>query len=222
MGLDPSSCYLTGELETVATGLGDQDILGAVLLLHDADGDPYACATVQPDIGRTPLYASRFVPYYTYDTTAYGGALRVAGTVGPMITQAVGVSSSAFKLRGMPAQSFAYDLTGVDPACAAGPTSAPNSCGIHVHEGTSCEVDALGHYYTPAAAPDPWLYVAYTSTADGRAAGAVTGVASGYPSSKLVGRTVLIHDRSGARVACALLTEGTHPQCGRWREGRPP
>ena len=69
-----------------------------------------------------------------------------------------------------------YDLEGVDSLCNRGPDSsiselqppgtvplqpatpctqpatlrAPgNSCGIHIHKGTSCTSDALGHLYNP-------------------------------------------------------------------------
>jgi hypothetical protein len=209
---DPASCYLTGELETVATGLTADEIVGKVFILHDVQGVPYACATVAPDIGRAPLYATGFVPYYNYDTAAEG-ALSVSGVVSPVVTQAVGVSNSAVVLKGMPAQSFSYELSGVDPACADGATDAPNSCGIHVHAGTSCDTDALGHYYAPAAGSDPWVNVVYTTTPDGKATGTVTGVLTGYPAAEMVGHAVLIHDRTGARVACAILAEGTPADC---------
>lgn len=155
---DPSSCYLTGELESVKTHLRLEEVTGKVLILHDHEGTPYACATVEHDIGRAPLRASGWVPYHTYDPTA-PGALNVSGTVSPMISQAIGATNSSVKLKGMPAQSFAYNLTGVDPACADGPTAEPNSCGIHVHEATSCDTDGRDHFYAPAAGTDPWLHV---------------------------------------------------------------
>ena len=46
-------------------------------------------------------------------------------------------------------QSFYYSLTGVDPACSSGAGTAGNSCGIHIHSGTSCTSDAGGHLYNP-------------------------------------------------------------------------
>jgi hypothetical protein len=58
-------------------------MLGRVLIVHDADGEPYGCATIEPDVGRTPLYTTSFVPYLNYE-----GPLHVSGTVSPLITQA--------------------------------------------------------------------------------------------------------------------------------------
>jgi hypothetical protein len=205
---DPSSCYLTGEFETAATMLSMEDVAGKVFVLHDSNGTPYACATIKPDIGRMPLYAAGFVPYYDYT-----GSLMVSGMLSPVVTQAVGLTNSDAMLKGMPAQSFTYSLMGADPACADGATEEPNSCGIHIHAGMSCESDGMAHYYSPVAVSDPWVSVTYTAMADGSAAGTIVGVATGYPASELIGHAVVIHDRTGARVACALLAEGMPPMC---------
>ena len=71
-------------------------------------------------------------------------------------------------------QSFSYALTGVDTDCASGGnTSIKNSCGIHIHVGTSCAGNTGAHYYTGAVTTDPWLYVSYTSTGSGTTAGRV-------------------------------------------------
>ena len=96
------------------------------------------------------LVAKDFVPYFDYT-----GVNVVYGTVGPVKT--VGTT-----------QSFAYHLSGVDPACASGPGAAPNSCGIHIHAGKSCASDAGGHFFL-SATTDPWANVAYTAEAHDRA-----------------------------------------------------
>jgi len=136
------------------------------------------------------LTAGSFVPYYSY-----AGNLAVAGSVGPMTT--AGTS-----------QSFAYSIVGADPACADGrDPSTGNSCGIHIHAGTTCADDALGHYYTGVVTADPWVTVAYTSDAEGVAIGSLT-VNTGGSSLEVEGRAMIIHAYDGSRIACALLGTG--------------
>jgi hypothetical protein len=209
---DPASCYLTGEFEMAETMLTLEDVTGKVFVIHDSTGIPYACATVQPDIGRAPLSASMFTPYYNYDAEAEG-ALMVMGMISPVVTQPLGLTDPEAVLGGMPAQSFSYDLTGVDPACADGPSDAAYSCGIHIHEGMSCDESAGGLYYSPVTGEDPWLPIIYNATSDGNATGVVLGVATGYPASMIVGHAMVVHDRAGTPVACALLSEGMPMEC---------
>ena len=74
------------------------------------------------------LTATDFVPYYNYE-----GDLAVAGTV---TVTTDGTS-----------QTLAYSLTGTEFDCAGGANSSlANSCGVHIHSGTSCEGDAGGHF----------------------------------------------------------------------------
>ena len=60
------------------------------------------------------------------------------------------------------AVTFTYYSLEADPRCAAGANnSVTNSCGIHFHEGTSCEEASLvgGHFYNATQlAEDPWTY----------------------------------------------------------------
>ena len=141
-------------------------------------------------LGQT-LTAAGFVPYL-----GYNGTLAVMGTIGPMTTEGTN-------------QTFEYILTGVDSACFGGANlSAANSCGIHIHVGTSCSSNAGMHYFTGAVTTDPWTAIAYTAVAD-----AVTGTQTsgtytlntGAGSGDIAGRSVIIHDYVGGRIACALL-----------------
>lgn len=100
-------------------------------------------------------------------------------------------------------QSFAYSLEDVDPACANGAGPAGNSCGIHIHAGTTCADNALGHYYSGIITSDPWTAVAYTSIS-GSTAGVLT-VSTGGTAADVVGRAMIIHDFNGGRIACATL-----------------
>ena len=141
-------------------------------------------------LGQT-LTAAGFVPYL-----GYNGTLAVIGTIGPMTT--VGTN-----------QTFEYILTGVDPACYGGANlSAVNSCGVHIHVGTNCSSSAGGHYFTGAVTTDPWTAIAYTSTS-GTTQGTYT-VKTGGTSYDVQGRTVIIHNYVGGRIACAVLSNGVN------------
>eukprot|EP00967_Tisochrysis_lutea_P068753 scaffold90175_cov37-Tisochrysis_lutea.AAC.1 len=87
-----------------------------------------------------------------------------------------------------------------------GPSEAANSCGVHIHAGMSCMEDAMGHYYSPVVGSDPWRTIVYSSDADGMASGVITGIPTGLPASEIVGHSMIIHDRAGTRVACAILS----------------
>merc|ERR1712137_888376 len=100
-----------------------------------------------------PLVASGFVPYYSYT-----GNLAATGRVGPVVTMGV-------------TQTFSYSLANVDTLCSAGAGSAANSCGIHIHTGTTCTDNAFGHYFTGTVTADPWTVIAYTSLPDGTTSG---------------------------------------------------
>jgi len=134
------------------------------------------------------LTAGGFVRYYSYT-----GAVQVGGSVGPMTTAGT-------------TQTFSYALSGVDPACASGPGTAANSCGVHIHAGTTCAENALGHYYSGFVQADPWAsnYTTYATNAAGGASGSLS-VNTGGVQADVTGRAVIVHGYEGQRVACALL-----------------
>ena len=141
--------------------------------------------------GADPSCAPPFVPYYSY-----GGSLAVSGMVSPVITEGT-------------TQVFSYAITGADPACASGSDPAiPNSCGVHIHAGTSCSADALGHYYTGAVTTDPWTDVYYTVDGLGTASATVS-VDTGSSASVMGRRVLIFHAYDGSRIACTLV--GTDP-----------
>ena len=138
------------------------------------------------------MTAAGFVPYYSYS-----GALAVSGTVGAMTTSGT-------------TQTFYYSLSGADPACASGAGTAGNSCGIHIHSGTTCAGDAGGHYYNEETiTDDPWASIRYggKGTVSGTADGVVS-VDTGLQLSELAGHAFIVHGWYGERVACALLAAG--------------
>jgi len=175
----------TGSI-SVTTGATASDIMGKALIIHSSTGDRIACARLAPVVAAQPLEAGMFAKYYNY-----AGGLAVTGSVKPVVTDGV-------------TQTFAYSLAGVDAACANGAGSAANSCGVHIHAGKTCTADAGGHYYTGTVTSDPWTSIAYTAASDGTSVGVVE-VTTGGTGVDVEGRAMVIHDYSGARVACALL-----------------
>merc|ERR1712039_988382 len=106
-------------------------------------------------------------------------------------------------------QVLFFDLTMVDPKCdnVTDVTGVANACGIHIHEGTSCET-AGGHYWSKNfTEEDPWATIRYTVSSSGAntAAGQNVRVATGLPLSDMEGRAVVVHDVAGNRTACSLL-----------------
>merc|ERR1740123_2511915 len=99
-------------------------------------------------------------------------------------------------------------FSGVDDKCDGTQTGEGNKCGIHIHAGTECE-DAKGHFYDKETlSADPWTPITY-KTLEG------TSVQTAQVDNKLVtmntklgesnGRVFVVHDSTGARVACAKL-----------------
>jgi len=107
-----------------------------------------------------------------------------------------------------------FDLLHVDGGCKQ-PSSAPNSCGIHIHAGTSCQ-DAPkvgGHYFNKNFIKvDPWATATYggKSVVDNffradHAEGTTRTIGDGFTYDQTIGHALVIHDRSGARVTCAII-----------------
>ena len=107
---------------------------------------PWAVLLLLPAALAQTLTATNFVPYYNYE-----GLLAVAGT------GTVTCSGTTHTLD--------YDLTSVEAQCAGSADSeAANSCGIHVHEGTTCDEEAGSHYYEDDEASDPWASITYAGS----------------------------------------------------------
>lgn len=143
--------------------------------------------------------ATSFVKYFDY-----AGSLAVKGSV------------RATELDGRIHQMW-YDLEGVDGGCDGGPdTSVKNSCGIHIHMGTSCTEDALGHLYHPVIGleGDPWGVGVYEATSF-TSAGVFTAKSwftvpnTGLSTADIMGKTVIVHGKDGGRIACAILRAPT-------------
>merc|ERR1719210_461873 len=94
-------------------------------------------------------------------------------------------------------------LTGVDSACSGGVSGQANSCGAHIHKGTSCELHSLvgGHYY--GGQSDPWAAGFYGDGSETKT------LDWGLDGSAALGRVFIVHDYAGGRVACAVIKPDT-------------
>jgi hypothetical protein len=88
-----------------------------------------------------------------------------------------------------------------------------NGCGIHFHTGTTCATAAEvgGHYYGNGVTVDPWTgknggSYTYSSTNKGLSHFSTT---YGSDLKNSVGRTVVMHNELGGRIACGFLTESS-------------
>jgi len=96
---------------------------------------------------------------------------------------------------------FCYDLSGLEDSVEGG---------IHIHSGTTCENhnEVMGHYWNPNFVEDLWFPAEgaiYSSDSNGNA-NACFALSNGYSKSENVDHAVVVHDSSGGRVGCGLLT----------------
>jgi len=108
--------------------------------------------------------------------------------------------------------SLLYDLHGAEIGC--------DTCGIHIHSGTTCEDAALvgGHYWDDhnGLTADPWTTdngSFYTTDSTGQGSGHFD-LNAGYDAQENIGHAVVIHDKTGARYGCGVLLTSTSPPFG--------
>jgi len=169
---------------TVSTGLPLESSEGRVFVVHDSSGAKVACAKLKAPTTQQTLRVGAFDTYPGYE-----GDLTVTGVV-----DILQVGDSA--------QYLQYALVGADPECTSYEAFEGNACGIHIHVGTIC-ADAGGHYYSGES--DPWVDIRYVAPGF---VGVTFSIATML--SDVAGRTVVVHDHDGARIACGVI-EGPEP-----------
>jgi len=117
-------------------------------------------------------------------------------------------------------------LTGLMANMASPVSSVPNSDGYHIHTDSSCENGAAaGTHYYPGRTIDPWASVTWASGDSGVATFSVTmSDFSLRGVNPVAGRAFVIHDMTGARVACGLIgtadsAEGSSAEVSGWGMG---
>ena len=188
---------------TVTTGATESQLTGKSMIVHNYAGNRIACAILGTGAATDTVFeASAFVPYFDYT-----GTLAVAGEISSIASQGT-------------TQTFSIALFGVDTRCVPGPGTAANSCGVHIHP--TCTANAGGHYYTGAVTTDPWTNINY---ATGQAAatpangGTMVGtysVNTGATSAQIAGKSFLVHDYDGNRIACGIIGQTDTSACSSW------
>jgi len=144
---------------------------------------------------KSTLSVMSFQPYYNYE-----GGLYVQGSL-------------SIKVKGKK-MSMSWDISGADANC--GYVDYPNGkisndCGIHIHVGTSCTEDAGGHYWIGGS--DPWQKIHYDVSKSYQPGGVGTlgrsidsaSINAGLTDMDALGHAVIVHDITGARIACGIL-----------------
>lgn len=168
----------------VATGLDAGEVLGRAMVIHDATGARIACGIIQ--LANVPFF--RRYPGYI------GGSGYAA--TGVMSVQANGTT-----------QSLSWVFVSVDKRCT-GTCTATNCCGVHIHTGMDCTDSSTigGHFYdSTALTTDPWLTVTYDASTMPSVMKDVV-VETGKTASEIEGRTMVIHDYDGERLACGTIS----------------
>merc|ERR1711966_122979 len=83
------------------------------------------------------------------------------------------------------------------------------SGGTHIHSGTTCGHQDLvgGHFWTPSTDADPWnANTVWTKANMSDSASGFFDVDSGYDLSGNDGHTFVVHDPSGTKVKCGVLS----------------
>merc|ERR1712137_1511973 len=90
-------------------------------------------------------YGLKLGPY-----PGYTGKLKVEGNVNAYLSK----TGNAY---------VTYEMKGLEDACKTTPEGVANACGIHIHEGKTCDDASAvgGHYY--ATDSDPWGVLGYNS-----------------------------------------------------------
>jgi len=181
-----SSCgYATIDISLAGFSLnGSNAVSGRAFVVHDSSGARVACGLIQV---RPALFVD--VAQYAGLSTGIAGTMAVVQHSNDPSVQLVGT------------------LTGLAPNSSAA-TGVANSDGYHVHENPTCSSGAAaGGHYTAGMGPDPWSNVSWQS--DGRGAAQLRMVMNNFSlagMNAVDGRAMVIHDGTGARAACGLIS----------------
>lgn len=86
-----------------------------------------------------------------------------------------------------------------------------SSGGIHVHTGSSCEAHELvgGHYFGHIDSGDPYSATVYHTDFEGVAyVSESNNFIATQDINEVIGRTVVLDDSSGSRIACGVIRDG--------------
>jgi len=178
-------------------GVDPDTVANRAVVVHNYEGDRVACALLYPTGGHGTI--AKYVGSASDNT--------IAGTL-----------------------SYSYDnnflvvhgvVAGVEYPQTAD-ANTPNSMGIHVHSGRSCEDsdgdgaigdDVGGHYY--GGDQDPWKSVSYETLRGDNGAATFTVVMDkeslGLNPSSIANRAFVVHNQAGGRIGCSVLESEVQP-----------
>jgi hypothetical protein len=171
-------------LTNVKAGKSLSDVQGRAMVVHDHTGGRVGCGLIEAGMLEAARKTISFQPY-----PGYTGVLKVEG--------------EALVWSLLKTAWVQFSIAGVEEECTQTPEGVANACGIHIHEGKTCE-DATqvgGHFYDSSIASDPWASQVYLAR-DGGATGLFP---TKIGTDDVAGRTLVVHDKTGARVACGLI-----------------
>jgi len=161
---------------------GSSDMMDKPVVVYDSKDEVIGCGILGAEIKTEQLLAEMGA------YPDYAGNL----TVGGMIKVEFNRDDSFL---------FSYDLEGLEENCTG--------CGIHIHEGTSCDTPELvmGHGWNSIAVQDLWTPVGggiYNSNEDGDAKSEFY-LYNGFNYYENHGHAAVLHGQDGTRIACGLL-----------------
>merc|ERR1719384_940317 len=162
------------------------------------------------DCDLAPLDADEWVPTVTCPEAScglfvesfqkypgYAGDLNVQGWV---TIESIPGSQTTAK------QVLRWSLTGLDSRCSVGAgDNVKNGCGIHIHSGTNCQENIGGHFFSDSLNDDPWAPIVYVAGTGSQDETDGVEVISGRSSSDIAGRTIVVHELNGGRIACGVI-----------------
>jgi len=162
------------------------DNLGHAVVVHESGSPRAACGTL--GTVATWLESSDLAPY-----PGYAGSLEFSGKV-----YATALTDGTLQME--------WELENMEPSMMGG---------IHVHSGVTCaeHADVSGHYWDSTNAADfsvdsvdPWNVVMWGASMSGKSNG-IAILDTGFNSlADNNGHAVVVHDSSGTRTACAVLS----------------
>lgn len=172
-------------LTNIQAGKKLSDVEGRAMVVHDHTGGRVGCGLIKSSMLAT---AHKSITFNAYPD--YAGHLQIQG------------EALAWSLKGTAWLQFS--IKGVEEECRSTPEGVPNACGIHIHEGKTCDdADAIGgHFFDNSIESDPWASQVYTALLGGKASGLFP---TKIGTDDIAGRALIVHDKTGSRVACGLI-----------------
>ena len=182
---DADADGFSGSASRVNNGYALEDNLGRAVVVRRGD-DWLGCGVFVKASGTLDknVYLKADMGRYP----GFDGSLAVSGTV----TVAYRMDDTFL---------FKYDLEGVEADC--------ETCGVHIHAGTSCATheQVMGHGWNSAVVQDLWTTAGgatYQGDDDGRAEGHFN-LFNGMDYGRNLAHAVVVHAKNGTRVGCGLL-----------------